>query len=313
MELPERFRSILAEDETVERRFRLRGGTVYTTDRRMIAHSRRSVTGYDYADIAAVSRTTKRLRWLLVPGIVIVVGGGVAEYYGVTQSLFTPGVGLAATGLSLAVGLILGVVGAMGRSERLVVSLADDATVVYKGSVGRLQALLQAIRQKLVAGPPVVAESVEEDAMTGFAATLVLLADLRDKGGISWAGFERLEQEIRRPSASVRSDVAGKDAAGRQSSERRGAAVEAANFSKELDGDPQPVKSDILTALARDVSHGAFDGAGSLLEAATRAGASTNEIAEALGVTQFTSAIGNLYQSSSALRELSLTTAGGTV
>lgn len=301
MELPERVRSILAEDETVERRFRLKGDTVYATDRRLIEHSGRSVAGCDYADIAAVSRTTTRFRRLLVPGIAVVVAGVVAGYYGVTQSLFTQSVGLVVTGLSLAVGLILSVVGVTVRSERLNICLADGSTVVYKGPAGRLQSLLQAIRQKLVAAPPVVAESVEEDAVTGFAATLVLLADLRDKGGISREGFDRIKQVVRRSTASVRSEA----------SQRCDTAAVVEDSRQERADGLQPVKSEILTALARDVSHGAFDGAGSLAEAASRAGASTDEIAEALGVTQFTSAIGNLYRSSTALGELSLATTVG--
>ncbi len=65
-----------------------------------------------------------------------------------------------------------------------------------------------------------------------------------------------------------------------------------------------PTKSRILTALAVDASHGAFDSVAPLAEAAARAGASTEEITEALGVKQFTGAVGNLYTASKALGEL---------
>lgn len=65
-----------------------------------------------------------------------------------------------------------------------------------------------------------------------------------------------------------------------------------------------PVKFKILIALALDASHGAVDGVKSLAEAATRLGASTEEIAETLQVAQFISGVGSLYTTSRALREL---------
>ncbi len=65
-----------------------------------------------------------------------------------------------------------------------------------------------------------------------------------------------------------------------------------------------PVKFKILIALALDASHGAVDGVRSLAEAANRLGASNEEIAETLRVTQFISGVGSLYTSSRALREL---------
>lgn len=315
MNIPERVGRILAEDEEAERRFRLKSGTVYTTDRRLLEHSWRGVFGYSYTDISAISRTTRRFRWLLIPAVVVAAAGGVAAYYGVDQSMVTQSVGLAAAGVSLAVGLVLGVVGVMARSERLEVSLADASSpVVYRGSAGRLLSLMQSIRQKRVAGSPVAEESVaeesieEEDDVAGFANTLVLLADLKDKGGISREGLERFEQEIRLCSAPVGSGVVGSTNAGWQASERRGAAAVPDSFPREHDEALQPVKCEILTALARDASNGAFDGAGSLVEAANRAGASTEEIAEALGATQFAGAIGSLYRSSTALQAFAIAT-----
>ncbi len=65
-----------------------------------------------------------------------------------------------------------------------------------------------------------------------------------------------------------------------------------------------PIKSRILTALARDASHGAFESVASLAEAAAKAGASTEEITEALGVRQFTGGARSLYTSARALGEL---------
>ncbi len=65
-----------------------------------------------------------------------------------------------------------------------------------------------------------------------------------------------------------------------------------------------PMKSRILMALAMDASHGAFESVASLAEAAAGAGASTEEITEALGVRQFTGGVSSLRTSAKALGEL---------
>jgi len=65
-----------------------------------------------------------------------------------------------------------------------------------------------------------------------------------------------------------------------------------------------PVKFKILIALALDASHGAVEGVKSLAEAAGREGATNQEIAETLRVTQFISGVGSLYTSSRALRSI---------
>ena len=65
-----------------------------------------------------------------------------------------------------------------------------------------------------------------------------------------------------------------------------------------------PMKFKILIALALDASHGAADRVKSLAEAATRLGASNEEIAETLRVAQFMNGVGSLYTTSRALREL---------
>ncbi len=57
-------------------------------------------------------------------------------------------------------------------------------------------------------------------------------------------------------------------------------------------------------ALALDASRGAFESVASLAEAAVKAGASTEEITEALGVKQFTGRVRNLHTSAKALGEL---------
>ncbi len=65
-----------------------------------------------------------------------------------------------------------------------------------------------------------------------------------------------------------------------------------------------PVKFKILIALALNASHGAAGSVESLIETASRHGASNEEIAETLQVAQFISGAGSLYTSSRALREL---------
>ncbi len=63
-------------------------------------------------------------------------------------------------------------------------------------------------------------------------------------------------------------------------------------------------KSRILTALAVDASRGAFESVAWLAETAAGAGASTEEITEALGVRQFSGAARNLRTASRALGAL---------
>ncbi|MEE8353291.1 MAG: carboxymuconolactone decarboxylase family protein, partial [Dehalococcoidales bacterium] len=60
----------------------------------------------------------------------------------------------------------------------------------------------------------------------------------------------------------------------------------------------------ILMALAMAASHGAFESVALLAEAAAKAGASTEEITEALGLRQFTGGVSSLYTSAKALGEL---------
>jgi alkylhydroperoxidase/carboxymuconolactone decarboxylase family protein YurZ len=65
-----------------------------------------------------------------------------------------------------------------------------------------------------------------------------------------------------------------------------------------------PKKFKLLIALALDAAHGAVDGVKSLAQAAMHAGATKEEIAEALRVAQYISGVGSLYTASRALREL---------
>ena len=65
-----------------------------------------------------------------------------------------------------------------------------------------------------------------------------------------------------------------------------------------------PRKFKLLIALALDAADGAVEGVKSLSQAATRAGASKEEIAEALRVAQYINGVGSVYTASRALKEL---------
>lgn len=65
-----------------------------------------------------------------------------------------------------------------------------------------------------------------------------------------------------------------------------------------------PRKFKLLIAMALDAAHGATDGVKSLAQQAMQAGATREEIAEVLRVTQYVSGVGSVYTASRALREL---------
>jgi alkylhydroperoxidase/carboxymuconolactone decarboxylase family protein YurZ len=65
-----------------------------------------------------------------------------------------------------------------------------------------------------------------------------------------------------------------------------------------------PKRIKLLIAMALDASHGAVQGVKALAQAATQAGATKEEITEALRVTQYVSGVGSIYTAASALREL---------
>lgn len=63
-------------------------------------------------------------------------------------------------------------------------------------------------------------------------------------------------------------------------------------------------KEKLLIAMALDASHGAVNGVRSLASQAMQAGASKQEVMEALRVTAFISGVGSIYTAAEALREL---------
>ncbi|OGP72100.1 MAG: 4-carboxymuconolactone decarboxylase [Deltaproteobacteria bacterium RBG_16_50_11] len=64
-----------------------------------------------------------------------------------------------------------------------------------------------------------------------------------------------------------------------------------------------PRKIKFLIAIALDASHGAVEGVKALAEQARKAGATKEEIAETLRVTQFISGVGSVYTAARALKE----------
>jgi alkylhydroperoxidase/carboxymuconolactone decarboxylase family protein YurZ len=66
-----------------------------------------------------------------------------------------------------------------------------------------------------------------------------------------------------------------------------------------------PRKFKLLIAMALDASHGAVQGVKSLAQAAAQAGATEDEIREAVRVTQYVSGVGSVYTAAQALREFS--------
>jgi len=64
-----------------------------------------------------------------------------------------------------------------------------------------------------------------------------------------------------------------------------------------------PKKFKLLIAMALDASHGAVQGVKALAQAAMQAGATKEEIAEALRVTQYICGVGSVYTAAQALKE----------
>jgi alkylhydroperoxidase/carboxymuconolactone decarboxylase family protein YurZ len=63
-------------------------------------------------------------------------------------------------------------------------------------------------------------------------------------------------------------------------------------------------KFKLLIAMALDASHGAARGVKSLAELAMKAGATREEITEALRVAQYVSGVGSIYTAADGLRDL---------
>jgi alkylhydroperoxidase/carboxymuconolactone decarboxylase family protein YurZ len=65
-----------------------------------------------------------------------------------------------------------------------------------------------------------------------------------------------------------------------------------------------PRKFKLLIAMALDAAHGAADGVKALAEQAMKAGATKEEIAEAVRVAQYISGVGSVYTAARAFKDL---------
>ena len=65
-----------------------------------------------------------------------------------------------------------------------------------------------------------------------------------------------------------------------------------------------PKKFKLLIAMALDASHGTVEGVRALAQAALHAGATKEEIVEALRVAQYISGVGSVYTGADALKDL---------
>jgi AhpD family alkylhydroperoxidase len=79
--------------------------------------------------------------------------------------------------------------------------------------------------------------------------------------------------------------------------------VQATNDFALTDG-ALPRKVKLLIAMALDAAHGAADGVRSLADQALKAGATKEEIMEAIRVTQYVSGVGSVYTAASGFSEL---------
>jgi len=65
-----------------------------------------------------------------------------------------------------------------------------------------------------------------------------------------------------------------------------------------------PKKTKLLIAMALDAAHGAVGGVAALARQAMQAGATKEEVAEALRVAQYVSGVGSVYTAAHALKDI---------
>ncbi len=65
-----------------------------------------------------------------------------------------------------------------------------------------------------------------------------------------------------------------------------------------------PKKTKLLIAMALDAAHGAVGGVAALAQQAMQAGATKEEVAEALRVAQYVSGVGSVYTAAHALKDI---------
>jgi hypothetical protein len=182
--IPKNIRSLLTENETIEKRFDLKGCKLYATDKRLLRTEGRSITDFDYAHISSIMYSSKRYWWLIVPGIVLmIIGAFVGSYAGIALII---------------IGFIFIIAGAIAKSEWVEANVVGvPKPVKFEGSRQDLDSLLQIVRQKRIVKPTV---GKIETKVVDIAETIRKLAELRDEGIITQEEFEEKKSKLLRNS-----------------------------------------------------------------------------------------------------------------
>lgn len=178
--VPQQIENILTEDEVVEKPFDLQGQQVFATNKRLLVMEGRTIRDFDYAHISSVTYSSKRYRWLIALGIVLVIIG-----FFIGGSWAIPFV---------LIGLILIIIGIVRKSEWVevnVVGVSDPQK--FLGEKKDLDSLLQIIRQKQVAKPTAGKTETKD---IDFVETIRKLAELRDQGIITQEEFEEKKRKL---------------------------------------------------------------------------------------------------------------------
>ena len=145
MDVPERLTHYLVEGETVEDSFKVKGGMVYATNRRLFDLRDRIMTDVDYDHISSLQfRKEKADLRLLSAGILIVASSFMLSELG-DLAIF-----IFLLGLPIA---IVGAVLALGRPEELIAYVVgreskENGIKPYRGDRQQLDLLFKTIREK---------------------------------------------------------------------------------------------------------------------------------------------------------------------
>lgn len=145
MDIPERLTHYLVEGETVEDSFKVKGGMVYATNRRLFDLRGKQLTDVDYDHISSLQfRKEKRDLILLAAGILIVVASFLlTELEDITMYIFVFGLTT----------VIAGIIIALRRPEELVVYVVgreskEKELRSFQGDRKHLDLLFKTIREK---------------------------------------------------------------------------------------------------------------------------------------------------------------------
>jgi len=138
-DIPKDIEKYLVKDEIVEKRFNLKGCTVFATNKRLFIKKGNLVRDIDYGHISSIEFEAQRSRVALVAGILLVVLSFISEQW-VGDFRW----------ILLIVGIALFIVG-FKRNEKItlaVVGLAEEQEL--SGERSKLDALFKLIREKRV-------------------------------------------------------------------------------------------------------------------------------------------------------------------